>query len=100
MSVLRAALLHILFEGSRVREPYVDIVKSLLNDEFHPINTYAFYDSSLRQEGTVYVIGKQEVYYLDANGIRPKMIIVRDANLRESILNLLALHPLYAIWFG
>ena len=100
MSVLRSALLAMLYEGQNVREPYIDLVKSLINTEFEVGRSYAFYDGSIRREGIVYALGKREVYWLEATTHCPQMLIIRDADLRENILNMLALNPLYAKWFG
>lgn len=100
MSVLRSALLAMLYDGQKVREPYIDLVKSLINTEFEVGRSYAFYDGDIRREGIVYALGKQEVYWLEATTHWPQMLIIRDADLRENILNMLALNPLYAKWFG
>lgn len=100
MSVLRSALLAMLYDGQKVREPYIDLVKSLIDTEFEIGRTYAFYDGTIRREGIVYLLGKQEVYWLEATAHWPRMLIIRDAALREHILNMLALNPLYAKWFG
>ncbi len=100
MSILKAALLRVLFEGAEVREPYIDLVKSLIDEECHCSDAYQFYDGEMRREGTVYLFGTKEVYWLEAEGSKPRLLIIRDADLRETILDLLAVHPLYAKWFG
>ncbi|MEK0435427.1 MAG: hypothetical protein RL369_1476 [Pseudomonadota bacterium] len=100
MSVLRSALLAMLYDGQNVREPYIDLVKSLIHSEFEIARTYAFYDGAIRREGIVYILGTQEVYWLEPTTDSPRMLIVRDADLRENMLNMLALNPMYAKWFG
>ena len=100
MSVLRSALLAMLYDGQKVRDPYIDLVKSLIDTEFEIARTYAFYDGTIRREGVVYILGTQEVYWMEATSDRPRMLIIRDASLRENILDMLSLNPLYAKWFG
>jgi len=89
-----------LYDGQKVREPYIDLVKSLIHSEFEIARTYAFYEGSIRREGIVYILGKKEVYWLESTAHWPRMLIVRDADLRANILNMLALNPMYAKWFG
>ncbi len=100
MSVLRSALLAMLYDGQKVRDPYIDLVKSLIDTEFEIARTYAFYDGTIRREGLVYILGTQEVYWMEATSDWQRMLIIRDASLRENILDMLSLNPLYAKWFG
>lgn len=100
MPILRSALLQMLYDGHNVREPYIDLVKSLIESEFEIAHAYTFYDGVLRREGLVYLLGHQEVYWLESSKNKPRMLIIRDESLRHMILDLLALHPLYAKWFG
>lgn len=100
MSLLKAALLQMLFEGAVVREPYIDLVKSLIDEESQRSTACQFDDGDIRREGTVYLLGTQEIYWLAAQGSQSRLLIIRDADLRETILDLLAVHPLYAKWFG
>ncbi len=89
-----------LYDGQKVRDPYIDLVKSLIDTEFEIVRTYSFYDGSIRREGIVYLLGTQEVYWMEATSDWPRMLIIRDAPLRENILDMLSLNPLYAKWFG
>jgi hypothetical protein len=100
MSVLRSALLAMLYDGQKVRDAYIDLVKSLIDTEFEIARTYAFYDGTIRREGVVYILGTQEIYWMEATSDWPRMLIIRDASLRENILDMLSLNPLYAKWFG
>jgi hypothetical protein len=100
MSPIRSALLLMLYDGQRVREPYIDLVRSLIETEFHISKTYIFFDREIQREGITYILGKQEVYWLERAGTKAPQLIIRSEALRENILNLLALHPLYAKWFG
>ena len=100
MSPLRSALLLMLFDGQRVREPYLDLVRSLIETEFQISKTYIFFDGGIKREGITYILGKQEVCWLERAGTKAPQLIIRSETLRENILNLLALHPLYAKWFG
>ena len=74
MSVLRSALLAMLYDGQKVRDPYIDLVKSLIDTEFEIARTYAFYDGTIRREGIVYILGTQEVYWMDATSDWPRML--------------------------
>ena len=99
MSALRSALLAILYDGELVRAPYVDLILSLLSSEFDVITSYSFFDGNIKREGIAYIIGNQEVYWLKEVRSRPVMLVIRSQLLRENILDLLAVHPLYAKWF-
>jgi hypothetical protein len=99
MSVLRSVLLAILYDGELVREPYIDLILSLLSSEFEVIRTYIFFDGNIKREGIAYIIGHQEIYWLKKVDSRPAMLVIRSRLLRENILDLLAVHPLYAKWF-
>lgn len=100
MSAIRLALLEILFDGQQVRESYRDLVRSLIETEFNISKTYLFFDGEIQREGITYIIGNQEVYWLERSRNKPAQLIIRSQSLRENILDLLALHPLYAKWFG
>jgi hypothetical protein len=99
MSALRSALLAILYDGELVREPYINLILSLLSSEFDVIKTYTFFDGNIKREGITYIIGSQEIYWLKEANSRPAMLVIRSQLLRENILDLLAVHPLYAKWF-
>ena len=100
MSTIRSALLDILFDGQFVREPYIDLVRSLIETEFEISKSYLFFDGSIKREGVAYILGNQEVYWIDCSESKPRLLIVRSELLRNNILDLLALHPLYTKWFG
>lgn len=100
MSAIRLALLEILFDGQQVRESYRDLICSLIETEFNISKTYLFFDGEIQREGITYIIGNQEVYWLERSHNKPAQLIIRSQSLRENILDLLALHPLYAKWFG
>ncbi len=100
MSTMRSALLGMLYDGSQVRQPYIYLVRSLIETEFEISQSYSFYDGSLRREGIVYFLGKKEVYWIQAADEKRDILIIRDQILRENILDLLALNPLYRKWFG
>lgn len=100
MSVIRSALLEILFDGQKVREPYLDLARALIETEFDISKTYIFFDGEIQREGITYIVGNREVYWLDRSGNKPPQLIIRSQSLRENILDLLAVHPLYAKWFG
>lgn len=89
-----------LYRGSEVREPYIQLVKSLVEMEFDIDRSYEFYDGTLRREGVVYVLGVKEVYWMPGDDGVKDTLIIRDPTLREDILNMLALNPLYRKWFG
>ena len=55
-----------LYDGQKVRDAYIDLVKSLIDTEFEIARTYAFYDGTIRREGVVYILGTQEVYWMEA----------------------------------
>ncbi len=100
MSQLRAILLQLLYDGPAVRAPYVDVVRSLIERECVAASCYEFFDSERRREGIVYPIGHCEVFWLWPTAVHPQQLLVPDARLRENLLDLLAVHPLYAKWFG
>jgi hypothetical protein len=93
MSIMRSSIYAILYDGMNVRDPYIDLVLSLITSEFNISSTYIFFDGTIKREGTAYILGNQEVYFLERSGKKPRV-------LRENILDLLALNPLYAKWFG
>lgn len=100
MSRLRTALLHILFDGMAVRESYVGLIRSLVEAELEVSCSYEFFDGERKREGIVYRVGHQEVFWLKASGAHPQQMLVPDPCLRENLLDLLAVHPMYAKWFG
>lgn len=100
MSIMRSSIYAILYDGVSVRDPYIDLVHSLITSEFNISSTYIFFDGTIKREGTTYILGNQEVYFLERSGKKPRLLIIRDRVLRENILDLLALNPLYAKWFG
>jgi len=100
MSILRSALLSVVYDGEFVRPPYIDLVQSIISKEFEVSRSYTFFDGNIKREGIVYILEKQEVYWFHATSTRPPMLVVRNQSLRENIFDLLAAHPLYAKWFG
>ncbi len=96
---MRSALLEILFQEDCVRTPYIDLIQSVVSTEFEISNTYVFFDGNIRREGIAYILGGKEVYWLQAVANKPAALIIRDQSLRENILDLLAVHPLYTKWF-
>ena len=93
-------MLQILFDGAAVRESYIDLIRSLVEAEFEVSGAYDFFDGERRREGITYQIGDCEVFWLRASGTHTQQLLIPDAQLRENLLDLLAVHPLYAKWFG
>ncbi len=100
MTILRSALLGVLFNGSRVREPYIDLVHSLIMSEFIISKSYKSFDGSIKREGITYILGNQKVFFIENSEKKSRLLIIRSQSLRENILDMLAFHPLYAKWFG
>ena len=93
-------MLQLLYDGPSVRPPYIDLVKSLIEVESEVSDSYEFFDAERRREGIVYVVGRCEIFWLRPTSIHPPQLLISDASLRENLLDLLAVHPLYAKWFG
>ena len=92
-------MLEILYQGDYVRAPYIALIQSVVSKEFDVTRMYTFFDGSIKRDGVAYLLGNQEVYWLKQTMHQPELLIIRSQTLRESILDLLAVHPLYAKWF-
>ena len=84
MSHLRAVMLQLLYDGSTVRAPYIDLVKALIEAECDVSNSYEFFDAERRRDGIVYVVGRCEVFWLQPTGLRSQQLLISDPSLREN----------------
>ncbi len=100
MSHLRTALLQMLYDGWQARAPYTELLRSIIVMEYSSSTSYEFFDGELKRRGIVYKIGLNEVFWLKPTDTHPEQLLIPSQRLREDLLDLLAVHPLYAKWFG
>lgn len=100
MSHVRRVLLEILYDDCEVRAPYICLLKALVDTESDAQRPHAFFDGVRVRRGTLYTLGTDEVFWLQPSEADPEQLLIMSDRLRENLLDLLALHPMYAIWFG
>lgn len=99
MSHMRKILLEILYDGWHVRLPYLPALKSLIEAEATLVSPYQFPESYCIRHGIVYQIGNDEAFWLEPIHGRAERLMIPSGTLRENLLDLLACHPLYKMWF-
>ncbi len=100
MSHMRQVLLQVLYDDWHVRPSYLPALKYLIETEATLATPYELSEGYFIRRGIVYQIGKEEAFWLEPVDGRAEQLLIPNPALRENLLDLLACHPLYAMWFG